>query len=1026
MKISNKLPLRLKPLLIVISIVASIVLPVLVSLPVRADGETYRWQDAFKIAVTGGGLEDTTLTTQTSHVPGTPELFSGQYKDTTHGGCVMGITMTLLSPSSGKITFVNNHQTFISAAGTTPPVNCSDSVASAYLNKTVSISGTRPTPGETAETQAQKTVSITIRYNGAAAQAPANVTFTITGAGNFNRAVTLNKDGTDDISYTGSTTLEPGDYTGTASALVSGPQHFTKVKFQSLDLTYGEFNSDRLINVTVQMHMLGGAPEHQGPIQLALKKPDGTVVATTQTEAKDNPHVDTGLAPAVNIETTVYAYGTFTNVDKGTYKVCVVSANKCVDVTKGDGAASVTIDLSNTESTAALAEATTPTPQEEDDSCENKGGLLSYVFCPLIRMFDSAIDKLDKEINGLLYVPENNLQDGTLVQSARQIRNLAYFILVPIMLVMVVGTALGFEFVSAYTVKRALPRLVFAVIFIALSWPITSFIIGIVNVLGVGISGLLLNPFFQGGGGQSGLANILNPGQAAGTGGAVIFAGGAAVLALGWALIGILLSYAFVAFVVMLIGFAILAIRQVLILVLALMAPLAILAWIFPGNDKIWKIWWGSFTKLLLMYPLIELLIGGGKVFAQVTSSAQQGGLGLLITITAYLAPYFFIPATFKWAGGAFAAVSGMVNNRSKGLFDRQRAARGKMAGDAFKEFKAGRETNSLRGMASRSVGRRIGAGYKGRYGFGKGGRAGIEASTAALGAEMAEGSQIWQANKNNDKFMTAHANESVARKRQAEARRTGDETSVRAWEQAIQASRLVPKTKASRLAAAQSWSASGYNLADGKEGYHELAQTMAEITGNTYDATTGTASGTNMGSYANAMNNAQYNLKNAGRFDLAGINDGAGYKFEGGIDKANGFQAGTSKTNTFNTAVEEYLGDGFRYAPGTVNSEGKDIGGKIKEGNDFADQLVKGVASNKIKAEDVGKLHAFLSDSYQSATGGNKKFIGDKLRALEGLSGGPLPATQNMAEAVALIQRNNRELRRGVDPNILNNPDNQ
>src|SRR5690606_29838183 len=70
-----------------------------------------------------------------------------------------------------------------------------------------------------------------------------------------------------------------------------------------------------------------------------------------------------------------------------------------------------------------------------------------------------------------------------------------YIILIPVMLVMVIGTALGWEMFSAYTVKKALPRMVVATIFITLSWHITTFLIGFFNVIGAGILGLMTSPF---------------------------------------------------------------------------------------------------------------------------------------------------------------------------------------------------------------------------------------------------------------------------------------------------------------------------------------------------------------------------------------------------------------------------------------------------------------------------------------------------------------------------------------------------
>lgn len=386
----------------------------------------------------------------------------------------------------------------------------------------------------------------------------------------------------------------------------------------------------------------------------------------------------------------------------------------------------VTIAITSEENATAAAGSTKPpgsTPRTSTaDSCQDSGNL-SWIICPVIKMLDGGINFLDKEISNLLEVKPREPQDLANIRAAEQrIRNFAYIILIPIMLVMVVSTALGFEFVSAYTVKKSLPRLVVAVIFIALSGQITQFLIDFTNALGAGISGLLLQPFL--GTSANSLASIISPTGGAAVSGVVIFGALITGAVLGTALIGIVLSYALVTFVTLFSAFAILAVRQVFIIVLALLAPLAILAWIFPGNDKLWKLWWSSFSKLLLMYPLIMLLVTSGKVFANFVRAGQPDGiLATLLVVTAYIAPYFFIPAAFKFAGGAFGTLAGMANNRSKGLFDRQKAFRGQKAGKGWQDFKSGTGSRGIRAYASKNVGRRVGAGWQGRYGLGKTGK---------------------------------------------------------------------------------------------------------------------------------------------------------------------------------------------------------------------------------------------------------------------------------------------------------------
>lgn len=266
-----------------------------------------------------------------------------------------------------------------------------------------------------------------------------------------------------------------------------------------------------------------------------------------------------------------------------------------------------------------------------EDSCANAKGTdgfgLRWAFCPLLDLLDGVISWLDDSIQGLLIVkdPSNAANFGgssALHEAWGQIRNIALIILIPIMLFMVIGTALNVSFLDAYTVRRAMPRFLIAILFISVSWYITAFLINLTNTIGTGILGLMTGPF--GISPQTTLSELISTGGAQRAGseviGMAIFGG---LVVAGIVSFGIIMSYALVAALVLGIGFILLIIRQLLILTLVLFAPLAILSWIFPNNDKLWKLWWGTFSKMLIMFPLIMILIGGGKIFAWVVAHTQ-------------------------------------------------------------------------------------------------------------------------------------------------------------------------------------------------------------------------------------------------------------------------------------------------------------------------------------------------------------------------------------------------------------------
>ncbi|MDQ3123964.1 MAG: hypothetical protein M3Q14_04770 [bacterium] len=377
-----------------------------------------------------------------------------------------------------------------------------------------------------------------------------------------------------------------------------------------------------------------------------------------------------------------------------------------------------------------------PDATQDGNSCESRADLLGWILCPVIRIMDSALSYLDEQIMRLLNIDKNKYDNPGLKQVWQQIRNIAYIILIPVMLVMVIGTAIGVEAFSAYTVKRALPRMVVAVIFITLSWYITTFMINFFNVVGGGVLGIMTTPFSAALDNKTistlSLADLYDVG----------FSGlvASATLAVGvYIILTLFLSTFLLIFITV---FGILLLRQLFIVVLMLVAPLAILAWIFPGNDRFWKTWWGAFTKLLMMYPIILAVLAIGRIFAVIIMQNNEGHIDDFIRpflgVFAYVLPYAFIPFTFKLAGGLFANLTGMVNDRQKGLFDRARQTR------AQKLERGGRRVLQTRAEAARALQSRGGkSNFLGRSVYGKlartAGGYNVEAAASARNANVSK-----------------------------------------------------------------------------------------------------------------------------------------------------------------------------------------------------------------------------------------------------------------------------------------------
>ena len=314
---------------------------------------------------------------------------------------------------------------------------------------------------------------------------------------------------------------------------------------------------------------------------------------------------------------------------------------------------------------------------------------------------------------------------------------------------------------DAYTVKKVLPRLVIAAILIQLSWPIFTFMIQAVNQVAWGVEGIMYAPF--GGrdavdigdavgrlteGGSTSVTTVVGGGALAGAlyGGLVL--GPAGLFAL---FITVLIAL-FIVFVV-------LAMRQAVLVGLLVLAPLALVAWILPGTEKFWKIWWESFSKLLLMYPLILLLIASGRIFALIaaesfkTNGSTPESFGVAIVILIFFAPFFLIPKTFQLAGSAFANIAGIANNRSRGAFDRLKNYRQQQSAQRVQKMQSGTlysERNRLaRGFNRTSAG--LASGVSGRFGLGTRGEEAVAQSQINAANQLMQDSKFQAISQRDD-----------------------------------------------------------------------------------------------------------------------------------------------------------------------------------------------------------------------------------------------------------------------------------
>jgi hypothetical protein len=301
---------------------------------------------------------------------------------------------------------------------------------------------------------------------------------------------------------------------------------------------------------------------------------------------------------------------------------------------------------------------------------------VSWIACGVISIAEDMINKIDEMLQKFLFVNVDKFDNaGALHRSWSNIRQFSTIILVIMALVMIFTEAMGSGILDNYSVKKILPRIVIAGIGIQLSWEISKFLINVGNIFGNGIQGILLSPF----GGRDGTSplSLLLPSAISGEAKTFGFA-----LAIGGAVaMGPVLGAAIGIIIALIVAFVTLILRYMVIIMCMLFAPVFIALSVLPGTNKLTKFWWESFEKAIIMYPLIMVILAAGKIvaFGLITAGTtkdasgkivSQDGWFVLAALVAAIAPYAAFPQLVQAAGGALKKVTGVVNDRSKGMFD--------------------------------------------------------------------------------------------------------------------------------------------------------------------------------------------------------------------------------------------------------------------------------------------------------------------------------------------------------------------
>lgn len=296
------------------------------------------------------------------------------------------------------------------------------------------------------------------------------------------------------------------------------------------------------------------------------------------------------------------------------------------------------------------------TPSEPEAQAECTAPGFGWLICGAIKYFQEFTTWVEDNLIAPMFTTtplsfNTDQKENPQYAAWNATRAIANVFFVLVFIVIIFANLFGLQ---AYNVKKILPKLVVAAVLIQASYFFMAAAIDVTNILGRGIREIMagIMPDVQYQGGVSGGFVTLGAGLLI-----------AAALASKVAAVGIFAAALPLAIGILAVMIT-LVLRQTLIVLIILTAPLAIAAMILPNTERFFKSWMNTFIKLLLMYPMIIMLFAAGRLAAYATLSSNtslNGALSPIIAMLCMALPLVAVPFTFSWAGGLMSKVNSGV-----------------------------------------------------------------------------------------------------------------------------------------------------------------------------------------------------------------------------------------------------------------------------------------------------------------------------------------------------------------------------
>lgn len=300
---------------------------------------------------------------------------------------------------------------------------------------------------------------------------------------------------------------------------------------------------------------------------------------------------------------------------------------------------------------------------DDTETCYDQVPGIGWLVCPTTGALGKAVDAIYTQIEKLLVVEPVSFEDSSPIYQIWQImRDITNILFVIFLLVVIYSQITGLG-ISNYGIKKALPKLIVAAVLVNLSYLICALAVDASNIFGASIRGLFESIEAQavntGGIGSAADINWTRLTAALIGGGAVA---GVAIIHFIWPLIAALLG----AIISVLVGLVTLGLRQALITILVMIAPVAVVCSLLPNTEKWFKKWKDIFISMIIFYPMFSFLFGASQLagWALIASALNSGSaFGLIVGMAVQVLPLILSIALMKMSGTVLGAVSSRLSN---------------------------------------------------------------------------------------------------------------------------------------------------------------------------------------------------------------------------------------------------------------------------------------------------------------------------------------------------------------------------